>query len=118
MTQTRSPRLASAAPTFAVVVVFPTPPFPDVTTMAFAFTRGPPKQPGHAFWRARCGDYNTRSMSVRSGTSGGLQVRVAGAQAPGARLVEHHRQFELRAFAGYAHDSAQAEPGMADAFTA
>src|SRR5690554_4551686 len=38
MTQTFSPRRASAAPTLAVVVVLPTPPVPDVTTMALAFT--------------------------------------------------------------------------------
>src|SRR5690606_28903561 len=40
MTQTFSPSRASAAPTLAVVVVLPTPPLPDVTTMALAFTLG------------------------------------------------------------------------------
>jgi hypothetical protein len=35
--------LARAAPTLAVVVVLPTPPLPDVTTIALAFTEwGPP----------------------------------------------------------------------------
>src|SRR5690606_33734822 len=37
-TQTFSPSRANAAPTLAVVVVLPTPPLPDVTRMALAFT--------------------------------------------------------------------------------
>src|ERR1700680_3652704 len=35
------PSVASAQPTFAVVVVLPTPPFPDVTTYDFPVNEGP-----------------------------------------------------------------------------
>src|SRR5699024_3008483 len=67
---------------------------------------------------ARCADYNTPEMSVRTGASDVLQVGVAGAQAPCSGLVEHDRDLDFRALAGHAHHGAFPEPRMAHAFTA
>src|SRR5690606_15381606 len=120
MTQTFSPSRASAAPTLAVVVVLPTPPLPDVTTMALAFTLKsllqepapcprrrprPPKGQGSRDYTIQEGPNREPSWSRSSPRQAGVLQQ----QPLGSGRLEHHRDLGARALAGEAHHGAGAE---------
>src|SRR5690554_1225594 len=119
MTQTFSPSRASAAPTLAVVVVLPTPPLPDVTTMALAFTLGsllqePAPAKGAALGLPRDwvrGTITSRRALTRRGplASGGGQAGVLEEQALGAGGLEDDRDLGARALSRQPDDGARTE---------